>query len=193
MATTRNAHGPVGMQCSLRLPIKLGRFFAVTHSGCTSEIFRISSTENTFKTFISRVLVCCCCCCCFLICSSLPLFLLPLPYFGSFAVLRSVHSNRSLRLSVRLHHPNRRWRDLNKIWSCGILRDISNFRFDYIEKIKYNGYFTCKTYIHSSNCRLTRHHNERHSTSHRRMRRTKVTLGCVWIVLERDFLHPLYV
>jgi hypothetical protein len=26
MVTTRNVHGPVGMQCSLRLPIKLGRF-----------------------------------------------------------------------------------------------------------------------------------------------------------------------
>lgn len=153
MVTTRNAHGPVGMQCSLRLPIKLGRFFAVAHSGCTSDIFRNSSTENTFKTFISRVLVCCCF---FLIWSSLPLFVLPLPFFGSFAVLRSVPTNRSLRLSVRLHHPNRRWRDLNKIWYCGILRDTSDFSFDYIEKVKYIGYFTCKTYTHSSNfCRLT--------------------------------------
>jgi hypothetical protein len=180
--------------CSVHLGFQLN--LVVFRGGALrlySEIFRISSIGNTFKTFISRVLVFCCYF--FLICSSLPNLLLSLPFFWAFAVLRSVPSNRYFLLSVRLHHPNSPWRDLNKIWYCGILQDTSgHFSFDYNKNIKYNVYSTCQTYIHSSNFRrLTRHHNEWQGTSHHRMRRTKGTLGCVWIVLKRDFLYPLHV
>jgi len=66
----------------------------VAHSDCTSEIFRIGSTENTSKTFISRILVFSCFFF-FQICSSFPVFILSLPFFRAFAVLRSVPSNRS--------------------------------------------------------------------------------------------------